>query len=426
VRLLVLAVLLLTGAAAAGAQTTVTGQTASGAFYHVQVPAGWSPSDGLVIWNHGFTLDPPQAMPDLGPLAAVQLAEGYAVAASSYSLAGWALFQTGDDLSQMVAAFETAFGVPDEVLVYGASLGGIVTARAIEDGGLGNVTGAYTMCGAVAGSRLWDGGLDLRLLYDFVCDGVFGAAIPGGAGGLPCDSDFSQLALALAVNACTGILTPGGSSGAQQARLGTLLAVTGLPAEFVLTDMGFATFALRDLVCDPAKLDGGLAMDNAGVVYGDAAVDAGIERVTSDPAARFHLLDNFTPAGAVGAVKSVAVHTDKDGLVIVENQNEYASVVAAASLTVAIVVEDTPTHCDFSEAEALAGWEALRDWLGGAPQPTATSIGDACETLVGQGTAAGPCRFDPGFEVPDLDQRIRPRGPVFFDGFESGDTSAWE
>ncbi len=41
------------------------------------------------------------------------------------------------------------------------------------------------------------------------------------------------------------------------------------------------------------------------------------------------------------------------------------------------------------------------------------------------GTAAAPCRFDPAYVIPDLDERIPPRGPIFVDGFEAGDTSAW-
>ncbi len=110
----------------------------------------------------------------------------------------------------------------------------------------------------------------------------------------------------------------------QEARLAQLLALTGLPESFLLTDMGFATFALHDLVYDPAKLDGAAAMHNAGVDYGDPAVNASIERVTSEAPARFFLRDHFTPSGDVGAVKIVSIHTDKDGLVFVENQSEYA------------------------------------------------------------------------------------------------------
>ncbi len=412
----------------AGAQTVLSGQTASGAFYRVEVPGGWQGADGLVIWNHGFDLAAVGELTheDLGPLVDSQLAEGYAVAASSYGLPGWALFTTLQDLRELVEEFESAIGVPDQVLVHGASLGGIVTAQAIEQGELGNVVGAFALCGAMAGSRLWDGALDLRLLYDFVCAGVPGAQIPGGAGGLPFppDPDFDELDLALAVEICTGVLTPFPTSG-QEARLARLLALTGIPESFLLTDMGFATFALHDLVFDPAKLDGAMAMDNAGVDYGDPAVNAGVERVTADPAARFFLNGHFTPVGDVGVVKIVSIHTDKDGLVLVENQSEYAAVVPAGNLTTAIAVEESPSHCDFTEAEVLAAWEALRAWVSGSPQPTAASLQADCGDLVTAGTALGPCRFDPAFVVPNLDGRVRPRGPIFADGFEAGDTSAW-
>ena len=44
------------------------------------------------------------------------------------------------------------------------------------------VDGAFTFCGAVGGSRVWDGAHDIRLTYDAVCGEV--APIAGGATGL--------------------------------------------------------------------------------------------------------------------------------------------------------------------------------------------------------------------------------------------------
>ncbi len=398
---------------AAAAQTQLTGQTSGGAFYNIMVPDGWTPADGLVIWNHGFSLSPIGPEPDLGPLAAVQLAEGYAVAASSYSLSGWALFETVADNREMVGAFEAAYGTPEHVLVYGASLGGIVTAQAIEAGNLGNVVGAMPICGAVAGSRLWDGGFDLRVIYDAVCGDVAGGAIP--VAGLPFlpDPSFDQTDLALAVRACTGISVPGlpdaVPTAEQLSRLNKILTVTGLPQNFLLTDMVFATFGLADLLYDPRKLAGGMAFDNAHVDYGDAEINAAAERVAADQAARRRLVDNYTPSGKVGDVKIVSLHTDKDGLVIVENENEYAAVVPPGNLTVGIVVEDVPSHCDFTEAEVVAAWETLRGWVAGQPQPSAAALQQVCQGIVLGGLAEGPCRIDPGFVVPDLDQRLRPR-----------------
>ena len=57
-----LAALTLGGAATGSAQTELTGTTAGGAHYLITVPDGWAPADGLVMWNHGFSLSP------VGPL----------------------------------------------------------------------------------------------------------------------------------------------------------------------------------------------------------------------------------------------------------------------------------------------------------------------------------------------------------------------
>ena len=156
------------------------------------MPAGWNGE--LVIWNHEFTLSPPGPVSHagLGPLADLQLAEGYAVAASSYRLSDWAVFETNTDLKNLYDVFRRTVGAPAQVILVGASLGGVVTIEVLEQGNVGYVAGALTMCGALAGSRNWDGALDIRLVYDAVCAGVPGAAIPGGAEGLPKNSTFSQ------------------------------------------------------------------------------------------------------------------------------------------------------------------------------------------------------------------------------------------
>ena len=137
----------------------------------------------------------------------------------------------------------------------------------------------------------------------------------------------------------------------------------------------------------------------------DAVIRASIARVSPNLGAANRLANHYTPNGDVGQARIVSRHTDKDGLVIVENQSEYASVVPATNLTTAIVVESTPTHCGFTASETVAGWESLRAWLAGAPQPTAASIQRLCTAIGG----AAQCRIDPGYVVPDMDGRVRPR-----------------
>lgn len=411
IRLVVLVASLVLLVSPIAAQTVGTGQTSGGAYYSWIVPDGWTPADGLVIWNHGFSLAPIAPNPDLGPLVDVQLAEGYAVAASSYSLTGWAVFESHLDNQEMVEAFADEFGTPEQVLITGASLGGIVTARDVEEGRIPNVVGAMPICGALGGSRVWDGGADVRLLYDAICSEVPGAAIPGGVFGVT-DPTFGEQALGAALQACFGIVVPELPPTAEQAaRLQKFLDVTGLPVEFVATDMGFATFGMADLVLDPRKMAGLPPFSNSGVDYGDAEIDATIQRVEAPSGVRSEFFENYTPSGRVEDVKIVAIHTDKDGLVVVENLGDYAEKVPANRLTTGIIVEDTPSHCNFTAAETVAAWESLRGWVAGLPQPDAATLQATCEGIVLGGLAEGPCRYDPDFELLDFVEgnRVRPR-----------------
>jgi len=387
-------------ATAAVAQQVITGQTGSNAYYRIEVPPDWN--GHLVIWNHEFDLSAPGPLghDGLGPLADIQLAEGYAVAASSYRLSDWAVFETNTDLKNLYDIFRRKVGAPGQVILTGASLGGIVTIEAVEQGNLGNVTGALTMCGPLAGSRNWDGALDMRLVYDAVCAGVPGAAIPGGAEGLPKNSTFSPADLQSAIGAC--FQTAGGA-----ARLAVFLGVTKIPPSFVATDMAYVTFAMSNLVHDPRKLSGKVGTGNELVDYGNAGINVSIARVAPNPGAANKLDAFYTPTGDTHGARVVSIHTDLDGFVIVENESEYAKLASPEDFTAAVVRESEPSHCGFTAAEAVAAWESLRAWLKGAPQPTPSSMQFTCNLLTS--TFPGPCRIDPSFVVPDMDGRIRPR-----------------
>ena len=262
----------------------------------------------------------------------------------------------------------------------------------------------------MAGSRNWDGAIDLRLTYDAVCQGVKKASIPGGAEGLPEGSTLSPRDVEKAVNKCTGVDRPAGKrSAAQQRRLDQILDNLGLSENFLQTDMWFATFGLSDLTHDRGKLRGKVGVGNAGVSYRDAAIDAAIERVTPHRGAARRLARFYTPTGQVGNAKIVGLHTDKDGLVVVENLGDYAAKLPPAQIVAAVAVEDTPTHCGFTEAEAVSSWEALVAWANGGSRPDAAAIQGLCQTLVAAGALSGPCRIDPNYVIGDLDDRIPPR-----------------
>ena len=395
----------------AQAQTILTGQTKGGAYYTIAVPDPWN--GDLVIWNHGYSFSPVSANPDLGPLAVLQLLEGYVVAASSYQQSQWAVFRTRKDIERLVDRFEDLVDEPNNIILTGASLGGIVTADALERADIDNVVGAFAFCGAMAGSRTWDGAHDLRLTYDAICGGIPEAAIPGGATGLPAGVPGISLDMvAGAVNACTGLLQPPGTQTPQQLmNLQKLLNSTQLPPNFIIQDMFFATNGISNLIFDPDKLNGGQGLGNIGVEYSDPDINAVIQRVQADRKAAKKLKKNFTPKGDLDNddVKIVSIHTDKDGLVIVENEKEYQDVIDADNLTVAVAVEAIPSHCGFQPAELVAGWEALRGWVAGLPQPDAQDLQLTCQGIEAAGLFPGPCRFEPSFVIADMDGRIPAR-----------------
>ena len=390
------------------ADTTITGEK-KGAFFTIVVPTAWN--GDLVISNHGFGFGPPAPAPSIGALGPLWLSQGYAVAASSHSQCCWALFNSKQDTERMVDVFIANFGTPNDVYISGFSLGGIVTAQLVEKLDGLNIVGAYPLCGALAGSRSWDGAIDLRLIYDVICGSIFGgaAAIPGGATGLPApghpNHPFSQLDTLIATSVCMDTPFFFGFPGSA-ARRAQFAAVTTLPESFIAGDMVFGTHGVSNVVFEPAKLDGENGMSNIGVTYPDAGIDAAIQRVTPVKKARKRLQRNFNPKGDVGTTKIVSLHTDGDGLVIVENESEYQSVVPASNLTVAIVDEPGNTHCGFTPAELTAGWESLRLWVASGIQPSAAVIQGTCQVI---DPTPGQCRIDPSFVIGDIDTRIPPR-----------------
>lgn len=414
--------LLALAALPAAALTEAGGRFESGAYWSARVPDGWRPGDGLVIWNHGFDLNPLDTSPDLGDLAPLQLSQGYAVTATSYSQTGWALFSTLRDQRDLVAAFAARFGEPRRIYLTGGSLGGLVSVQGAEAAGLDNVAGVYSLCGALGGSRLWDAALDLRLAYDAVCGDVPDAGIPGGAEGLPDRLPPEQygdenvtgalgLHLGDKVNACTGVLKrPEARSPEQRERLQRLMALLDIPDErFFLANMGYATFGLADLVHDPGKLDGAIGNGNRGVDYGDRALNRSIERVRPAARDRLRLLASYTPDGDRGETPMVAIHTSRDGLVPVGNLGEYRDKADPAWTATAVVEESEPSHCGFSAAEAVAGWNLLTGWVeGGGERPGDDAFQAECLSLAGS-AHEGPCRYAAGLDAGDLSHAVRPR-----------------
>jgi hypothetical protein len=418
-----LLLLALVHGAAAEALTEQRGQTASGAYFVAQIPDGWHAGGRLVLINHGYNYEPIDSQPSLGPapLRDRMLAKGYAVAASSYSQSGWALFQTARDHRELVQAFSARFGQPGSIIASGGSLGGLVAMQQAEQGDLGvPVAGVYAICAPLAGSRVWEQALDIRLSYDAVCDNVTAGELPRGDDALPYILKASDLAdyasisgggeLALRIAKCTGYKLPSWlvTQGMQE-RFDRIIRATGVDPDFFLENMFYASYGLGDLYRDPLKIAERPAVSTRHVLYPDAMVDRDIRRVDADAFASLDLKRHFQPLGRVGAAKVLTTHTSRDGLVVPANAHALEGRLPAAQWTQAFVVEANPSHCGYSDAELLGGFEALSDWVDGGAQPDAQAIQTGCERERAANPALGACRYDPNYVAGPLDAAIKPR-----------------
>lgn len=438
--LLAVALAATAGAAAAQSPTTLTGTTPGGANYTIRVPAGWQPGGPLAMVHRGYSFDFDDDV-STGPLAELQLAQGYAIAASGLRTRGWALFDAVDDHWELYQRFVQQVGEPGLVIAAGGSMGGLTALKQAEDPRFADrIDAVYALCPPAAGSRAWESGFDLKLAYDAICRGVGGGEFPRGDEPYPwvlnladVPDDLSNLALdapmlrALArIQQCTGLLVPAFlRTPPQRDRLSDLKRASGIDDEdFLALNLGYATFGLADLVRAPDKLAGGNPFDNLGVAYTagrgpfrNTALESRIARVTREPFATVRLREASDLRGA-GRAPIVSLHTSGDQLTIPEHQETLRTRYPPSRLLSAIVSEAQPTHCEFSRAELVAGWNATREAAAGASLPDVAELQARCAALAASGAEPGPCRIDARAKVGALDLRIRPRieAPTFRPG----------
>ena len=442
------------------------GQTTSGAYYAIAKPEGWTEKDGLVIWNHGFQsfltgfetadllsiLNPSwdgyysgevQAKPGLGPYAETILAEGYAMAASSYSQTGWAVFDSHISNSELYNRFltivtEEELGAPDQFYIIGGSLGGIVTIRDIEADLIPNPDGALILCGAVAGSINWYEAFDLRMIYEAVCDSVPGAGLPQPWYERP-ELLFGEVEFIDSLNKCTNIssrllidendplevytwelINPDAAS-----RLNKILDKAKIENIYFLgLNLWYAVFQIPRLINDVAQLNGLIPFENVGIDYNDDSINQSSLRTIALPSAEDTLLANYTPSGNIGSTKIVSIHTSHDGLVRVQNQSALINTLPENQLTVGIVDDsNSPSHCGFSTDEGLAAWVELTDWVNGSIQPTPLDLDTTCRTSAAN---QDNCNYDPSLAVTSTLPTFSRENEIGTTGFNSFDNATAE
>ena len=127
--------------------------------YRIEVPDNWNGI--LVMWAHGFRGDGLELTVDNHPLRELLISQGYAWAASSYRRNDYDISSGVQDTHNLTKFFNGVVGKPDKVYLTGASMGGHITAVAIEQYP-STYDAAMPICGVLGDYELFDYFLDFN------------------------------------------------------------------------------------------------------------------------------------------------------------------------------------------------------------------------------------------------------------------------
>lgn len=400
--------------------------TINGAKYSIVLPDKWNGT--LLLYSHGYRFAQP-GPPDFGAVSTAPqvsttdpdgagkdalsqklLAEGYALAGSSYKSNGWAVADGVAADEALHSQFDKLVGTPKRTYVWGDSLGGLITEIVAEKDSSW-VDGAAPMCGAVAGPNL---NLDLALDVAFAIKTLIdpsltltgyssddeantmwkqaAAAVIKAASDTASGGTAKVLMVAALVDAASKTKTYDGSDITSQVK-GTV--------ESLLTALAYGTAGRYDI----EQRVGGDPSDNSKTDYSTrvSASEAALiktvggspttyesalssaPRVTADAKARaaFEKLGDTT--GDI-KVPTLTMHTEYDPLVLVQNESVLAQRAAKQDKSgklVQLYVAPPATysttagapygagHCNFSDEQRVGLVNTLDSWVRGVyPVPS--------------------------------------------------------
>jgi hypothetical protein len=352
------------------ADQVVDGQFGPGALYRLVRPAVWNGS--LVLYAHGIvSTDAAVALPGEGDVIAGILApRGFAVAFSSFSENGWAVKDGAQRTHQLLGLFTATFGQPARVYIGGASLGGLITIKLVEEHS-GLFAGALPTCAVAGGARRqFDYVGQTRALFDLFYPNV----LPGNAGEIPPALDVTQAVIIPALAAMQR--DPAGAfviAHIQQ----TPVPFASLPEllESITTALAAHATSLSDLL---ARTHDHPYFDNAGTQYTGAlepallaAINSGVSRFEASPSALNYLAHEYDPSGDL-RIPMLMLSTSSDPLVPGFHQTSYLETVAAAGRSDLLVPRqiDRYGHCVFTPTELASAFVDLAAWVEFGIRPT--------------------------------------------------------
>ena len=339
------------GAAGPVRDTPVTSETGmlDGAAFRIDMPAQWNRR--LVVFFHGTVTEPIAFAKGevLSPMFKPLLERGYAVIQSGYSAVGWAVEQGSADTEKLRRRFVATHGQPQHTFVMGMSMGGTLTAMAIETQP-DVYAGALSLCGAIEPTdRFMQRDFALRAAFDYYFPDLLGALVPVPAA-FDADEDVARrIHAALQAN---------------PKAYASLRAIYGTGDERSLPDVIAAiTWDIKEM----QQRTHANPFGNADLIYtgsaDDYALNDGVKRYRADAKAARYLSRWYTPSGKLTR-PMLALHDTGDPLVVASSAFEYAVLAQRAGHADNFVQQyvNAQGHCAFTVDQIARAFDDLVAW----------------------------------------------------------------
>lgn len=364
----------------------------NGSPYKIRVPVNWNGT--LLAFAHGYRdkADHPGEVDnrtaDVAPggaaLEGALLAQGYALAGSAFKENGWAIKEGVQNTLALTNLFKGRVGKPDRIILWGVSLGSVVTLKSIEKYP-GIYDGAIPACTVGAGGpRTWDGALAVALAYD-VTFGWLGAW--GQVGDVRDDLDFETEVAPVMVGQ---FFDPSNFGLLEFIRL-----VNGIPSEDVVQWPFSVMFFVTEGRSELERRARGPVAQNLDHVYSLSSADIAYlapllaplglspDTLLTTMNARRNIFADRNARNYIGHYADytgnikrpvLSIHTAIDGLVPVSNESVYRATVQAAGKENLLVqvFTDSVGHCAFNALQLFAVIQAMEFWLQTGTPPGAT------------------------------------------------------
>ncbi|MBC8058530.1 MAG: alpha/beta hydrolase [Rhizobiales bacterium] len=380
-----------------------------GSLYKVEVPQNWNGK--LVMYAHGFRGTGNVLTTDAPAIRRWLIQNGYAWAASSYSKNYYDVRAGVEDTNALALEFNAiaarngrTLAAPTKYFITGVSMGGHITAAAIEDEAAATAinkvkySGAVPMCGVVG---------DTELFSQFAAMQVTAQAL-AGVPAYPTDKfvDINALVTSTLFTTFPSVPTAQG-----QKYLSVVQNITGGPRP--MFDLGIAfggsfPSAYGTFIADPNTPYGSVTgilnknvLDTTGYTYtitddaaGSTALNASAQKIS--PAADANRLRTdglrWVPkANGEFKIPVVSIHTLGDLFVPFSMQQVYQKRVAAKGNSAFLVQRAIRgvSHCDFTIAEQVTAFDDMLKWEGGGAKP----VGDDVVTAATVAATTYGCAF---------------------------------